>query len=262
MEASHPHDPAPLPPGPPLRRIGEAFRTSPPEYIYRLFLEYGDIFRFRGAFQVYCLNHPDYVRQVLTRAWPQYTKNTIDYRVISRTLGKGLVTNDGPDWSRQRRLMQPVFANRHIDSFDTVINELTAEIVADWHTRRADETVWLEKDMSRVTFKVVSRTLFGADIDEVADEMVGILDVLNQHPLNISALLTLWPWLPAPSNRRFRRVKQRLDTIVDGLVDLHRNGGGADNDIVHRLLAARDEDSGDGMDAAQILPKTPKPQNP
>ena len=30
--------------------------------------------------------------------------------------------------------------------------------------------------------------LFGADIDEVADEMVGILDVLNQHPLNLNSL--------------------------------------------------------------------------
>jgi len=254
MEASRSSKPGvlPLPPGPPWYRIPEAFRTSPPDYIHGLCREYGDVVRFRAAFPVFCINHPEYVRQILTRAWPQYTKNTIDYRVIARTLGRGLVTNDGPDWARQRRLMQPVFANRHINTFDTVINDMTAEVARDWAGRQSDETVWLERDMSRVAFKVVSRTLFGADIDEVADEMVGILDVLNQHPMKLSALMTLLPWVPVPSNRRFKRIKDRLDAIVDGLITLHRDGGGAPGDIVHRLLDARDEDSGEGMSHAQI----------
>ncbi|MEQ9059995.1 MAG: cytochrome P450 [Gammaproteobacteria bacterium] len=254
MDASNTTSPAklPLPPGPPWYRFYEAFRASPPEYINGILREYGDIARFRGFFPVYCINHPDHVRQVLTRAWPQYTKNTIDYRVISRTLGRGLVTNDGPDWARQRRLMQPVFANRHIDTFDGVINDMTAELAADWRTRSADETVWLERDMSRVTFKVVSRTLFGADIDEAADEMVGILEVLNQNPWKLSALLTLFPWLPTPGNRRHARILGRLGDVVDGLVALHREGGGTPGDIVHRLLAARDEETGEGMDEAQM----------
>lgn len=240
------------PPGPPWYQMHRAFRTSPPVYLDQLREAYGDVVRFRGLFTVYCINHPEYVKQVLTRAWPQFTKNTIDYRVISATLGRGLVTNDGPDWTRQRRLMQPVFANRHVDSFDTVINEMTAALADRWRSTPTGETVWLERDMSRLAFQVVSRTLFGADIDDVADEMVGILDRLNRHPLSMDSLLTLWPWLPVPSNRRFQRTKARLDTIVDDLVELHRQGGGAEGDIVHRLLAARDEDTGEGMDADQM----------
>ncbi len=254
MEASSPlkHGTLPLPPGPPWYRAFEVFRMSPPDYLMKLFGEYGDVLRFRGMMSVFCINHPDYVRQVLTKAWPEYTKGTLDYRVIARTLGQGLVTNDGPDWARQRRLMQPVFANRNIDGFDGAINEMTAALAAQWQTRAADEVVWLDRDMSRVTFQVVCRTLFGAAIDEAADEMAGYLDVLNQHPLRVRALLTLLPWLPVPSNRRFARIKARLDDIVDGLVDAHRNGGGAEGDIVHRLLAARDEDSGEGMSEAQM----------
>ena len=59
---------------------------------------------FRGFFPVFSINHPDYVRHILTQAYPNYTKNTIDYRVIARTLGNGLVTNDGPDWTRPASL--------------------------------------------------------------------------------------------------------------------------------------------------------------
>ena len=243
----------PPPPGPPLLAGLRKLRKSPPVALLELAREYGDIVRWRGFFPIYSVNHPDSVRQILTQAWPRYTKNTIDYRVVGRTLGNGLVTNDGEDWARQRRLMQPVFANRAIDKFDIVINDMTAQLATQWAAKRADETVWLDRDMSRVTFQVVSRTLFGADIDDAADEMVEILHIVNQHPLRLSALATLYPWIPVPSNFRFRRIKQRLNDIVDGLVAAHRTSGDEGRgDIVDRLLAARDQDSGEGMSKTQI----------
>ena len=242
----------PLPPGPRLRGLFRVFSESPPEFILGLTREYGDVLRFRGFFPVFAINHPDYLRQILTQAYPKYTKDTIEYRVIARTLGSGLVTNDGPDWTRQRRLMQPVFSSRTINAFDTTINELTAHIATQWASKRADETVWLDRDMSRITFQVVSRTLFGADIDDIADEMVDILAVINRHPLQFSAFMTLFPWLPLPSNRRFLRIKRRLAEIVDGLVAMHRDGDSSRHDIVDRLLAARDEETGEGMTKTQM----------
>ena len=241
----------PLPPLVPLVDGFRNLRRSPPEAITYLMQRYGDVVRWRGLLMVYAINNPEYVRQVLTQAWPRFTKDTIDYRVVASTLGTGLVTNDGADWARQRRLMQPVFANRAIDRFDTVINEMTAALAERWERTPRDETVWIDRDMSRITFQVVSRTLFGADIDDTADEMIEILDIVNQNPLRLSALATLVPWLPVPSNRRFLRVKRRLDQIVDGLVAMHRGreGGG---DIVDRLLAARDTETGEGMSETQM----------
>jgi cytochrome P450 len=243
----------PLPPAVPLLEGYRLLRRSPPEALLQIARDYGDLVRWRGFQTIYCLNHPEYVRQVLTQSWPRYSKDTIDYRVVGRTLGKGLVTNDGPDWAKQRRLMQPVFANRAIDKFDAVINEMTTQLADSWVRKRGDETVWLDRDMSRVTFQVVSRTLFGADIDDAADEMTEILHIVNQHPLRISSLLTLYPWLPVPSNHRFARIKARLDAIVDGLVEQRRaQGEQGRGDIVDRLLAARDADSGEGMSPEQM----------
>lgn len=243
----------PDPPGPGLLEGWRLLRASPPEALLQLARDYGDVVRWRGFFAIYCINHPDLVRQILTQSWPRFTKNTVDYRVVGRTLGRGLVTNDGDDWARQRRLMQPVFANRAIDKFDDVINAMTAQLATKWAGHRADETVWLDRDMSRITFQIVSRTLFGADIDDAADEMVEILHTVNQHPLKLSALLTLWPWIPVPSNQRFKRIKQRLNDIVDSLVARHRaSASDGRGDIVDRLLAARDPESGQGMSNDQM----------
>lgn len=242
----------PLPPGPKWHRFIDGFRMSPPLYLLKLFHEYGDVLRFRGFFDVYCINHPEYVKQILTKAWPEYTKNTIDYKVISSTLGKGLVTNDGLDWAKQRRLMQPVFSSRNVNQFDTPINAMAEALAARWAAQSENEPRWIDRDMSRITFQVVSRTLFGADIDDVADEMVGILEELNQHPLRFSAIMTMFPKIPLPSNRRFLKTKARLDEIVNGLVKLHQDGGGTEGDIVDRLLKARDDETGEGMDEAQM----------
>ena len=252
MELTSPDNNLPLPPGPQWHRFIDGFRMSPPNYLLKLFHEYGDVLRFRGFFDVYCINHPEYVKQVLTKAWPEYSKNTIDYKVISSTLGKGLVTNDGPDWAKQRRLMQPVFSSRNVNQFDTPINAMAEALAERWATQDAAEARFIDRDMSRITFQVVSRTLFGADIDEVADEMVEILEQLNQHPLQFSAIMTMFPRIPLPSNRRFLKTKARLDEIVDGLVRMHRDGGGTEGDIVDRLLKARDEETGEQMDETQM----------
>lgn len=256
MSAVQPTDPShlPLPPGPSLAESYRLLKLSPPEALLKLAKDYGDVVRWRTPLNtIYCLNHPEHVRQVLTQSYPRYTKDTIDYRVVGRTLGRGLVTNEGADWAKQRRLMQPVFANRSIDKFDVVINEMTTQLSEAWARRRADETVWLDREMSRVTFQVVSRTLFGTAIDDAADEMVEILEIVNQHPLKLTSLMTLLPWLPVPSNRRFARIKARLDAMVDGLVEQRRaSGDSSRNDILDRLLAARDQDTGEGMDREQM----------
>ena len=127
-------------------------RESLPELLLDLALEYGDVMRFRVFPSVYSTTNPEFVREILTLAYPKYTKSTIEYRVIARTLGNGLVTNDGEDWARQRRLMQPVFSSRTINSFDTSINKLTAQIAKEWDAKASSDTVWLDRDMSRITF--------------------------------------------------------------------------------------------------------------
>lgn len=242
----------PLPPGPKWTNIGAALRTSPPNYLLNLFKKYGEIARFKGAFTVYAINNPDSVKKILTSAWPQYSKNTLDYKVISTVFGNGLVTSDGDDWAKQRRIMQPVFSSKSVNSFDKIINEITSSLAREWSTKSVAEPIWLDRDMSKITFQVVSRTLFGTDIDHVSDEMIDILDLLNVHPMRLSALLRLFPWIPTPSNKKFLRANSRLNEIVYGLIEEHRVPGANREDIVGRLLAAKEASSQTSMSTEQI----------
>ncbi len=243
---------APLPPGPGFWRSLAGYRRNPATYFTELARNYGDVMRWHGVMDIYMLNDPDDVRHVMTQAWPQFNKQNIDYRVLRLTMGNGLVTSDGPDWAHQRRLMQPMFHNRIVNAFDTAINACTETLVEKWRARGPDAAFMLDRELSRLTFQVVGATLFGADIDEHADQVAAMLEVMNVNTKTLRALLTLWPWLPTPGNRRFTRHLATLDRLVYGLIERRRASGEARSDLLGLLLAARDADSGAAMAERQI----------
>jgi len=82
-----------------------AFRSKPLQFFTRVAREYGDVSYFRLANQnVYLLNHPDFVRDVLVTNRANFTKS----RVLQRArvlLGDGLLTSEGSFHVRQRRLV-------------------------------------------------------------------------------------------------------------------------------------------------------------
>lgn len=239
---------------PTLPRFHQAsrFQEAAHKFMLELFLEHGDVVCWKGFFDVYLINHPESIRQVLSKNYEHYSKHTIDYRVLMQIMGNGLVSNDGPGWVRQRKLMQPVFSNRNVNSFDTAINQATADTLTRWQGLPPGETLWMDREMLRLTYQIVGSTLFGTDIDEYHDQIADILEIVNLRPQEYKALLTLISWLPVASNRQWRKAKKQLDQIVYALIDKRRKEGIGDNDILDRLLGAKDEQTGQGMDEKQL----------
>lgn len=243
---------APPPPTTPLWYGLRDYQKDSLGFLEHLIERYGDVVRWRVPITIHIINHPDDVKRVLSAPSERFSKQTIDYRILSRSLGQGLVTNDGESWARQRKLMQPMFHNRAINPFDTQINRLTNALAEQWSRLPAGQVVALDDAMSKLTFEVVGATLFGVDVEPLAREINEILDVINISTHELRALLTLIPWLPTPHNRRSRTAIDRLDRIVYGLIDARRRSGGQRDDILDRLLAARDEDDGTGMSERQV----------
>ncbi|MCY4626669.1 MAG: cytochrome P450, partial [Acidobacteria bacterium] len=108
------------------------------------------------------------------------------------------------------------------------------------------------REMSELTFDIVGETLFGRDIKEHAREMARILDVVNLSSNDLRSVLTLHPWIPTPYNRKWKRAMKRLDGIVFGLMGERGPHGDGSGNLLGRLFAARDEETGEGMDDRQI----------
>ena len=245
-------EPPRRPPSPPRFHKFRRFVAEPHHVLLEMLEEYGDFVCWRGLYDIYVVNHPDFIRPVLSRSHEHFSKRLIDYRVMSGVMGDGLVTSDGSLWARQRRLMQPVFSHRNVAGFDETINGLTSTLMSEWDARIGGEIVRIDREMAGLTFRIAGATLFGADIQRHAGEVAEIVEITNVRPQELRGLMTLVSWIPTPYNLRWKRALKRLDRIVHDMIAARRLTGTGDDDILGRLLAARDEETGEGIDDRQI----------
>src|SRR5436305_8104998 len=141
------------PPGPkaatPFARLRGylAFRRDPLNFLTRLAREHGDIAHFRvGGQHAYLLNHPDLVRDVLVNHQDCFHKGRALQR-SKRLLGEGLLTSEGEHHRRQRRLAQPAFHKKRIESYGAIMVDYAAR-----HSSRWDDgaSVDIAREMMRL----------------------------------------------------------------------------------------------------------------
>lgn len=247
---------APLPPGPKRRFLGLdfiTFRRDPISFIERMAREYGDISYFRmGPQDVYFLNHPELVKDVLVTHQQNFTKGRALQR-SKRLLGEGLLTSEGDFHRRQRRLAQPAFHRRQIASYAEAMTAHAARMRDGW---RDGETLDIAHEMMRLTLAIVGKTLFDTDVeaeaDEIGEAMTEMVELFNALMLPFSEVLEK---LPLPQKWRFERAKRRLDATIYRMIEERRrtNGRAEGNDLLSMLLHARDEEGdGAGMTDKQL----------
>src|SRR5919198_4403577 len=88
-------------------------RRDPLGLLTTLAERYGERVRvpFLHRHEVFLLSNPDDVAHVLVANQANYVKAPT-YRPLREVLGNGLLTNEGEDWARQRKLVQPMFSRR------------------------------------------------------------------------------------------------------------------------------------------------------
>ena len=103
------------------------------------FAEYGDIYRVfapgRGVFN-YVINHPDDIKRVLLSNHRNYTKGEGMDRV-KILLGNGIMVSEGERWRAQRRMIQPMFHRRMIESYAGLIDRCIDERLLSFAARAA-----------------------------------------------------------------------------------------------------------------------------
>jgi cytochrome P450 len=228
-----------------------AFRRDPLNYLTRLAREHGDIAYFTvGSQRAYLLNHPDLVRDVLVTNQDHFHKGRALQR-SKRLLGEGLLTSEGEHHRRQRRLAQPAFHRKRIESYGDVMVAYAARQTSGWHD---GANVDIAREMMKLTLAIVGKTLFDADVEEDADDIAGalteIMELFNMLLLPYSEYLEK---LPLPQTRRFERARAKLDAIIYRIVEERRRARGDAGDLLSMLLDARDvEGDQSGMTDQQV----------
>jgi cytochrome P450 len=201
-------------------------------------------------FDVYGVFHPDGVHRVLAGPRGLYSKQTRVYQEIAAALGWGLLTAEGEAWERQRRLIQPLFTRRAIAGYATLMAEEAAAATARWWPRAVVDA---NAEMTRLTLRVVGRAIFGDDVDEARGVMRSAFPAVTRHAFGRAMSPVSMPtWWPTPGSVRAARARRELYAVVDGLIARRRAAGADGDDLLSRLLRARDPETGAAMDEQQV----------
>ncbi len=199
-------------------------------------------------FDVYVVNHPDLVWEVLATGAYDFVKGPT-MRAAKRVLGESLLTTEGERHRRQRRLLQPIFHRERIDGYADSMSELADREADRW---RPGEVLDLHREMARLTLAIVGRTLFDTDVEAAdAGEVASALtEVLAQFDRVFSPFLPITERLPLPSSRRFNAAKETFERTVGRMIEARRGGGATGDDLLSVLI--RTQDGGAAMTDAEV----------
>lgn len=233
-------------PGRTLRRL----QRDPIRLLREIADACGDIAQFNvGPQELVLVNHPDLIRDLLVTRHRSFNKS----RVLQRTrviLGNGLLTSEGEEHRRQRRLAQPAFHRERIATYADAMVAITSHTCEEW---RAGDTVDAHREMMRLTLAIVAKTLFDATLEDEQDEIGrSLTELIDLFPLLMNPLSPMLMRLPIPATLRFRRAVRRLDETIYRIIDERRGADGDRGDLLSMLLAAQDEEEGGGMTDLQL----------
>jgi len=205
--------------------------------------------------RLFVLNDPAAIKHILIDNAANYQKTELTRRILEPGLGKGLITSEGETWRQHRRAMSPAFDHRSIAAYAPVMTDAAEDLLAEWAKVPARTGVDVSTAMMEVTLNIISRTMFSSDSDDIVTIMgrsAGRYQA-EMRP-NIMDMLG-WPrWIAAlPRNKVAQRTLGEFDQVIDRLIEERtRDPGAYPKDLLARLIAARDEQTGGGMSAQEV----------
>ena len=231
----------PGPKGKPIIGVGLEFRKEPLEYLRILHETYGDIVKAKlGKNNVIFLFNPEYIKHVLATNNTNYHKSN-NYKYLKEVLGEGLVTIEDDTWRRHRQIIQPVFHTNQLLGYINDFTALTSEFLKKWSSM---DVINNFTEMSALTATIVTKTILGSDIALDPSAIGGSVSFLTLHIQNqVQSLITIPRTIPTPENRKFTKNMDYINTIVESIIEKHKQSPKDQNDVLSRLLGAKNPDS-------------------
>jgi cytochrome P450 len=206
----------------------------------------------RGKTPILWITAPALVRQVLLDEREKFLK-LAQIRLLSPLLGKGILTSEGADWKWQRQAAAPMFRPQELAGFVPSFVRAAEAVVERWRARPGVQAV--DRDMTEATFQVISATLLpsaDARMPQTVERSTGLFQRSGAWG-QLYAVANLPTWLPQPGRLSMARATGALRAAVLSLIGERRAGGVEKDDLLHRLMQARDPETGQSMNDEQLV---------
>jgi cytochrome P450 len=198
---------------------------------------------------------PALIKAVLLDERDKFQKLT-QIRLLRPLLGKGILTSEGPEWKWQRQASAPMFRPQDLGGFVPTFVRVTNDLVARWRASPPGSTQHIDADMKRATFDVISATLLPSADARAFEQSTKVFQSSGGWN-QFFAAMNVPAWVPRPGFFSGMRAISVLRSAVASMVrERHTPGaGGAEghDDLLYRLIEARDPETGKSMNDEQLI---------
>ena len=142
-----------------LKRTFRAFRSPLPVF-YQNVADYGNPYAIKILKNQLAIftSRPEIIQHVLQKNHRGYEKSDIQTKQVADFLGRGLLTLEGKEWLRQRRLIQPGFHKEKIEGIRSIMEETVDDYLQRFSKNYSGKTVNIHEEMMSLAFYIVSNS--------------------------------------------------------------------------------------------------------
>ncbi len=231
---------------PPPISVGDLldFPADPIALMRKLQREHGDVAAFADHLgtKIYFVFSPELNHQVLSDTQTFHSRFFAlrgPRNSPQRRLSSGLLSMNGDQHKRQRRLMMEAFMKRAIQGYLPTIRTHIEECLVNW---RPGEERDISREMTEFMLRLTSSMLFGMESDGAVAYRIGRM---IDHWVNLNHELGMGMFVSSPEiTGRYDELlgfAGELEQEIAGLIRARRNVGGAGHDVLSMILQAHDE---------------------
>lgn len=212
-----------------------------------------------GPQRWHMLMDPPAIRRVLLEAVEDYPKSVATRAILAPAIGDSLFLAEGEEWRWQRRAAAPAFSARSVDALTPVMTraaEAACARLAEKPGRAAD----MVAEMTAAAFDVIADVTFsdGQGIDRA--RVVSALEAYVDEAARMSILdvIGVPASVPRPARAVAARRLEATKAEADAAIARRRAAGsggagpGGAGDLLDRLLAAEDPETGRRMETGTL----------
>ena len=197
------------------------------------------------------VNDPALIKDVLLDRSGLFPITPLQKRVLGPLGGKGVLTAEGAEWRWQRQMAAPLFRHAELLRYVPAMTGAAEAMLATWAGDASGSYRPIDKDMTRLTFRVISETVLpggdahiGRAIERASGDYFGSISWTFVY-----RFFKLPAWTPHPGRRRMLRAETFLRSSVAELIAARKASPTKRNDLFGRLSEAKHPETGEPMSA-------------
>ena len=231
-----------------------ALAHNPIPFHRQWFQTYGNTLgiKFINGARVMLTRDPEVIMHVLRKNHRNYHKSDVTTYGLGEYIGYGLLTLNGEEWKKDRRLLQPGFYKKRIeDLYNTTIPQTVQKKLDEIPL---DTTIDIKPYMNELAFEVVTNALFDIQIEaKVLSEIRTIIDEIQLFFVK-EVRQPQWNLVRKLSGQKKQALAlvARIRELMNGFIEARIASDSPHNDLLDLMLQSRYED-GSPMERHRII---------